>query len=174
VSIRTSDITVGTAASHPAGSVVFRYNANHAANQAAEVGIRVGDESLIFALTPWFGGHRKPGSIINDLQTKALFGIGPESSYRVELRHDLTKLTIGSPPHNEQGELSLGTAGIHIHSGFGEVYDYKNITIDTKNWSIVDVPSTQYPTSWFDSGKIYLIDTHNNEVSAIYAWAANP
>lgn len=134
----------------PAGSILFTPYSWYQP-EPLQVGVRVGDDADIFALSDWHAGRSKAGTIVESRDDRPVFGLKPNIGPPV-IMIDPKGKSIG---YEDSGKLSgligLGTAGLFLMSkarqpGFhSATYSY---AIDPVSWQRVEVPQGGRPEAW--------------------------
>lgn len=136
----------------PAGSLVFAPYAEHVAERL-QLGVRVGDGSDVLALTPWFGGHRQAGCIIQPRNDRPVFGLKSDRIGMPVLDFDPSALTQEAPDawRGALGLLGFGEGGLTLYAQADEPNGYpstRGVLIDPVAWGIVEREPGHFPTSW--------------------------
>ena len=137
------------------GSFVFGPYVEHTAERF-QMGVRIGDGRQVLALTPWFGGHRQAGSVIEPLADRNLFGLKATKSARPILEFDPMALTQEAPDsfRGALGLLGFGTTGLTLYAKADDQRGFPTsvgILIDPVSWRIISREPGQFPTSWTSS-----------------------
>ena len=136
----------------PAGSLVFAPYAEHTAERL-QLGVRVGGEREVLALTPWFGGHRKAGSIIQPRTDRTLIGLMSDITGKPVLDFDPAALTQESPDawRGALGLLGFGEGGLTLYAQADEPNGFpstRGVLIDPVSWAIVEREPGLFPSTW--------------------------
>lgn len=136
----------------PAGSLVFAPYAEHT-SERLQLGVRIGEERQVLALTPWFGGHRQAGCIVEPRADRPLFGIKSDRIGKPILDFDPAELTEDAPDawRGALGLLGFGEAGVVLYAKADEPNGYptsRGILIDPVTWALVEREPGQFPTTW--------------------------
>ena len=136
----------------PAGSLVFAPYAEHVVERL-QLGVRVGDEGDVLALTPWFGGHRKSGSIIRPRNDRPVFGLMSDRTGKPVLDFDPSALTQESPDawRGALGLLGFGEGGLVLYAQADDPNGYpstRGVLIDPVSWAVVEREPGRFPSTW--------------------------
>lgn len=145
-------VEAGRAEAFPAGSFVFAPYSEHTAERL-QLGVRIGNEREVLALTPWFGGHRQAGCIIEPRADRPLFGIKADRNGGPILDFDPSALTQEAPDawRGALGLLGFGEGGLTLYAQADEPNGYpstRGVLIDPVTWAIIEREPGHFPTTW--------------------------
>lgn len=134
------------------GSFVFGPYLEHTAERF-QMGVRVGDGRQVLALTPWFGGHRHAGSIVEPLPDRPLFGLKASPLVRSVLDFDPAALTQEAPDsfRGALGLLGFGSGGLTLYAKLDDRSGFPTsvgVLIDPVTWGIITREPGHFPSSW--------------------------
>jgi hypothetical protein len=140
------------------GSFVFGPYLEHTAERL-QMGVRVGDGRRVLALTPWFGGHRQAGSVIEPLEDRNIFGLKATATSRPILDFDPAALTQEAPDsfRGALGLLGFGPTGLTLYAKADDRSGFPTsvgVLIDPITWDVVAREPGQFPTSWTSAWSI--------------------
>ena len=153
VSVLPADkIVAAQPESFPAGSLVFASYMEHT-QERLQLGVRVSDDRDVLALTPWFGGHRKAGTIIQPRNDRPVFGLMSDRTGKPVLDFDPSALTQESPDawRGALGFLGFGDGGLVLYAQTDEPSSFpstRGVLIDPVSWAAVDEEPGRFPASW--------------------------
>lgn len=138
------------------GSLVFGPYMEHAAERL-QIGIKIGVDREVLALTPWFGGHRHAGSLVIPRPDRPIFGIQAATQGVAQVEFDPTAVTDAAPDfyRGAAGLLGFGTAGLTLavreDDGFGFA---QGAFVNPLTWSRMDIAHGHFPLTWTSSWAI--------------------
>lgn len=140
----------------PAGSILFTPYSWYQ-SEPLQVGVRVGDEVAILALTDWHAGRSKAGTIVESRDDKSVFGLKPDVGLPV-IMLDPKGMSIGyDNAARSSGLIGLGSGGLFLMSkasqpGFrSSTYSY---AIDPVTWQRAEIPRGGEPEAWISDWSI--------------------
>ncbi|GAA0640478.1 hypothetical protein [Brevundimonas lenta] len=154
-------LSAAKAGDFPAGTLIFTPYAWYG-EEPLQLGIRVGDEGDIFALTDWHGGRSKAGTIVTTRGDRPVFGF--QHVARLYLNPSTSTVAINSS-RAANGFVALSSEGLVLASirpdpNFHTMsYPY---LIDPRTWQPLAASAQVSPEVWFDDWQIR-IELSGNE-----------
>lgn len=147
-----NQISADTVEAFPPGSLVFAPYTEHKIERL-QLGVRIGKNRQVLALTPWFGGHRQSGCIVEPRSDRPIFGIKMVNDRRPILDFDPSALTHEAPDawSGALGLLGFGRTGLTLYAraddpnGLPSSY---GVAIDPVTWNLKDLEPGQFPATW--------------------------
>ena len=145
-------VSADKAEAFPPGSLVFAPYAEHRAERF-QLGVRIGQDRQVLALTPWFGGHRQSGCVIEPRTDRPLFGIKAVKNCRPILDFDPSALTQEAPDawRGALGLLGFSETGLTLYAKADDpngLPSSRGVLIDPVTWDIVETEPRHFPTTW--------------------------